>query len=841
MSIPMGKYSALIKSIQKDVTPVKISALAGFTDDLDFVKQQVEIESRTEAKDYVGRMCSVKNQPLDQNWVEVAFKKQSGRKIGIISEYVAILGFLLKVPHLSNLYGSSAQLCFWDNKNKVQIPVKSILDITAGSSRGGEIDVLAVDEANKKVICFSCKLRKIYDGTIHWGDTEVDRMSVIESRFNKSFDTFNKETDYLYGTFIFDRTDIKNNSKKYKNTIIHDWKDLKIIWKQVFDILCQNGFDATKINKIVGQERKHLVPRFHQETASEAAINYWTSSKRLGDKRFFLFDHICRSGKTITALYTCKKMGFKNVLLLTNFPCINEMEWGDTIGAFFDFEYWNFVNFSGHTGTFYKNKCNFVAVSFADLKSNDKENVLYGWDKAKFADIRDQHWDCIIVDEVHYGYETEKSKSIVDGLDFDFCLALSATPFVNYFKNTFDASNTHRWTIFDEKESAKQYKVYADYPNMHFLLFSPPKNIYAEFLSEWDEEDGLTFRKLLRLKEDKTFFYERDIDSIIGFVFGEKNPKYNSRKTPFGWARGNGVDKVQGILIFVPETDHCKPLQQRLLANKTVQERFGTNVYYTYADLNKSGEIKGWLKKHAVAPFIIIAVGQLTTGVTVADVDTVMLMDDGESPQQLMQRMFRCRTAVGGKTGAFVIDLNPARTLRMVYEYTSTLASIDGISQRDYFKKWFDLMPVVYCEENKMVDCSGDLDKIFQAACSKYYDCFGKGSLIKEMPESVMSVLDGFTFSDGKNNKKEQYAEGIDKGKSFKKGKSGHSGGSGTNEKYDEETREQMARKKMIAIFQSIAWASVLTGGKLNSYQEIFQALDNNPDLKREYDKLLFD
>ena len=51
MSIPMGKYSALIKSIQKDVTTVKISALAGFTDDLDFVKQQVEIESRAEEHD----------------------------------------------------------------------------------------------------------------------------------------------------------------------------------------------------------------------------------------------------------------------------------------------------------------------------------------------------------------------------------------------------------------------------------------------------------------------------------------------------------------------------------------------------------------------------------------------------------------------------------------------------------------------------------------------------------------------------------------------------------------------------------------------------------------------
>ena len=197
-----------------------------------------------------------------------------------------------------------------------------------------------------------------------------------------------------------------------------------------------------------------------------------------------------------------------------------------------------------YNGTF-TNK-NMHIKQLVDNYNQNGMNQNYGWNKPKFDDIRNVKWDCIIVDEVHYGYETDKSKEIVEGLDFKYCLALSATPFVNYFRNTFDFSNTHRWTIFDEIQRSKTDPIYASYPEMHFLLFAPPKNIYSEYLNEYIEEDGLTWNKLLRVKEDGTFFYEKDIDTIIKFVFGEKNSNYNSRNTPFGWAREHGIDKAKG-------------------------------------------------------------------------------------------------------------------------------------------------------------------------------------------------------------------------------------------------------------------------------------------------------
>ena len=813
------EFSSVVNGIQSNVKKENISDLIFLGNNIDIIKEK--IESEVESGKHYSRNSS--------DW-----KRECSRRIGILGEYIASLGFLLKVPFFTDKYGPNFSLYGWDKTNKIPNKINSILDLSSGSSAGGEIDILIIDEVIKKIYCFSSKFKNIYDGTIHWSDMEIDRMPIIESKNIKSLEEYK---DFGYGTFIFDRSHIVNNCKKYSDTIIYDWKDVDVIWKQVYSILQYNKFDCNKLNNIIsGGSKQHLVPRFHQKKAAEAAMTYWNKE----EGKFYLYDHICRSGKTITALYTCQQMKFNNVLLITSFPCINEMEWSDTVDRFYDFSYWNVVNYSGHKGEFDSDKSNFVMISFQDLKSNDVDNNCYGLDKSKFDSIRGKKWDCIIIDEVHYGYETEKSKNIMEGFDFSHCLCLSATPFVNYFRNTFDSSNTHRWTLFDEKEMSKDYPYYAEYPKMNFLLFSPPKKVYEDYLQEYIKEDGLTFRKLLKIKGSDTFFYEKDIKTIVKFIFGEKDSenRYNSMNTPFNYSREEiGGSSGNGILIFVPECIHCKPLQQILLNNEMVKHIFGSNVHYTYSDLNKSGELKGWLKKNANPPFIIIAVGQLTTGVTVAGVDTVILMDDTESPQQIMQRMFRCRTATKGKKEAFVIDLNPTRTFKMIYEYTATLAEIDKEDQISYFKKFFKLMPIVYCKDNKFIDVEKDIVKIFQEASSKYYDCFGKASLINDIPDSVAVFLNNIKFN--RKGSKSKYTEGIDKGKTVKK-----------NDKIDGESKKEdvdndvdntvTVKEKIISILQSLCWASVLSGCKFNRYDEIFEYLDKNPNLKCEYDKLLF-
>ena len=315
MKKDIGKISAVIKGIQSSISPSKIQDLKALGVDIDAVKKKIEKDTTT----YLLNQGYDNDPKSSDYWKwQREWKKQCGRKIGIFCEYVSSLGFLLKVPFFTNEYGSNYKCYEWDKTNKtVRKEIKSILDVSGGNSRGGEIDHLLVDEKSNIVWCFSSKFRKIYDKNIRWGDTEVDRMKVAESRFNKYF-SLNISWDFRYGVFVNDKKDFKNNCKKYQNTIVHDWQDVKQVWEQVWEILRDNNFDCTLINKITYTNKRHFVPWFHQlEGATEAIKNFRSGGLK------FLLDHLCRSGKTLTALYICKLMGFKNVLLLTNVPSIN--------------------------------------------------------------------------------------------------------------------------------------------------------------------------------------------------------------------------------------------------------------------------------------------------------------------------------------------------------------------------------------------------------------------------------------------------------------------------------------------------------------------------------------
>ena len=59
----------------------------------------------------------------------------------------------------------------------------------------------------------------------------------------------------------------------------------------------------------------------------------------------------------------------------------------------------------------------------------------------------------------------------------------------------------------------------------------------------------------------------------------------------------------------------------------------------------------------------------LTTGVTLPCVDILLLLDDLKSTDLNYQKMFRCFTESVGKRAGFVVDLNPTRIIKTLYQY----------------------------------------------------------------------------------------------------------------------------------------------------------------------------
>ena len=67
---------------------------------------------------------------------------------------------------------------------------------------------------------------------------------------------------------------------------------------------------------------------------------------------------------------------------------------------------------------------------------------------------------------------------------------------------------------------------------------------------------------------------------------------------------------------------------------------------------------------------IILAGKMLTLGVSLPCVNVVALLDDSQSSDLTYQKMFRALTESEGKRIGYIVDVNPVRTLKTLYDYT---------------------------------------------------------------------------------------------------------------------------------------------------------------------------
>ena len=67
---------------------------------------------------------------------------------------------------------------------------------------------------------------------------------------------------------------------------------------------------------------------------------------------------------------------------------------------------------------------------------------------------------------------------------------------------------------------------------------------------------------------------------------------------------------------------------------------------------------------------VILAGEKLSMGVSLPCTDVVFLLNEKKSPDDIIQKMYRALTPSPGKQAAFIVDLNPVRTLAALYGYT---------------------------------------------------------------------------------------------------------------------------------------------------------------------------
>lgn len=415
-------------------------------------------------------------------------------------------------------------------------------------------------------------------------------------------------------------------------------------WKEIWDYCESYNFNWSEIDECL-RDRVALSLYPHQKEAIQKAKECFQF------KKDFLFWHVCRTGKTVTALSYAKEAGWKRILVLSPLPSIS-YQFSDTLltyDKFSDFTYFDH-NDKQSTATF--EDATVVLASYQLL-----------FDKDKYKKYFTENWDGIIIDEVQDFAENFNSGSIIKDLKADNRLWLSATPFKNIMRGRFTEDNTHKFTnpeLYTLKNNGT--KEYQKYPNIHYLLYtSETLRKFIKDASEfYDEDEWFKFTKLFE-NFNGQFKYHNQIVSLIEkfFVLPNKmsilsNPTYQH---------------TQNILIFVPETS-----DQTLLASlmKDVFERHGKSetfgVYYTNSKTKESKDLKKFIQKvdnSTKAINIIIAVDQLSVGVTLKNCDMVMLWYDSgkRGLSTYIQRSERCKNPKN-EENVYVLDFNPHRCLQ---------------------------------------------------------------------------------------------------------------------------------------------------------------------------------
>lgn len=138
--------------------------------------------------------------------------------------------------------------------------------------------------------------------------------------------------------------------------------------------------------------------RPEQQEAVEVTSAYFTDHAE--DKRAprFLWNAKMRFGKTFTTYQLAKKMGWKRILVLTYKPAVRN-SWRDDLNSHVDFTGWEFVDRDNPCQDPDTTSPLVWFASFQDLLGTDEGKSV----KEHNESIHLIDWDCIVLDEYHYG------------------------------------------------------------------------------------------------------------------------------------------------------------------------------------------------------------------------------------------------------------------------------------------------------------------------------------------------------------------------------------------------------------------------------------------------------
>ncbi|HEU5124596.1 MAG TPA: DEAD/DEAH box helicase family protein [Verrucomicrobiae bacterium] len=630
-------------------------------------------------------------------------------------------------------------------------------------------------EARPRIYAYSID-DKAHAGLLKIGQTTRDvKLRVAQQLKTAAIKNFKIELDEPAeredGT-IFTDHDVRAAlvKKKFENTEL-EWmrctvKDVKTV---LAELRCGKKFTGT--------HHETFVMRAEQRAAVEKTHDYFHSiwKEDMHAVPRFLWNAKMRFGKTFTSYQLARKLGAKRVLVVTFKPAVEDA-WQTDLESHVDFDGWQYMSRNSNSDPTQVDKKKPLVYfgSFQDLLGRDDAGNI----KPNNEWLHKVKWDLVVFDEYHFGAWRETAKELfegeeeavakkelkytkdLEGVNEDLSvlseketeflpittkayLYLSGTPFKALATGEFIEEQIFNWTYTDEQRAKEEFakknpgkwNPYGALPQMRLLTYQMPEELVAiASAGEFDEFDLNAFFEASGNGDKAQFKHKSDVQKWLRIIQGDYAPKAlehlkTGTRPPFPYSDVRLLPYLQHSFWFLPNVAACHAMAN-LLAEKQ-------NVFWKdYEVIVAAGAAAGIgldalppVRKEIGSGFatktITLSCGKLTTGVTVPQWSSILMLRNLKSPETYFQAAFRVQSpwSIKNPNGddpneeeilkpvCFVFDFAPTRALRQLSEYGIGLSPNEP-NPENAVKDLVSFLPVLAYDGANMtqIDAGGILD-----------------------------------------------------------------------------------------------------------------------------------
>lgn len=518
--------------------------------------------------------------------------------------------------------------------------------------------------------------------------------------------------------------------------------------RQLFDQFIERATPTSPSDKVPYTLRRE------QAQAVEQTLRYIQGSQTTdfaapNPRAQYLWNAKPRFGKTLTTYDLIKRLGARNVLIVTNRPAIADSWYGD---------YRRFVegyNFISETGLIRDEAM--TRAEYLEIMDQDKKQItflslqdlkgarVFGGKYDKLEWISDLGWDLLVIDEAHEGVDTRKTDKAFERIKRRFTLHLSGTPFKALADNKFASDQIFNWSYLDEQKAKEaelaagnEAGAHTDMPDLRLFNYKISEAT-VDTINEGVEINGKRvapasdLNEFFRVGGNGKFIYEAEVLHFLDLLTANEKypfstPALRDELRHTFWLVGNRVNSAKAmekLLRRHPVFSQYKIVLAAGDGKSLSDDDEATEEMQDTARNERSIEkVRQAIAKHDKT--ITLSVGQLTTGVTIKEWSAVLMLSDIKQETLYTQAIFRAQNpyqyvdAQGElhcKQSAYVFDFSLTRVLEVYDKFANSLNEVGATSKiteacrRENVGQLLNFFPVISeDDEGRMVELSvGDV------------------------------------------------------------------------------------------------------------------------------------